>query len=158
VRRGWRNVREAGRVQLLATFVVLCAALFIARFSWVLPDGAEPTPLTSEAERAFYDLRAYYAADLVEQDDRVVLVVYTDQTLINAQKRSPLDRGILARALRNLDGMGAKAFGIDILFDQPQNEDAELIEALHDTMDSRNAKALVLRIDSPGGGISASRQ
>jgi adenylate cyclase len=130
VRRGWRNVREAGGVQLLATFVVLCAALFIARFSWVLPDGAEPTPLTSEAERAFYDLRAYYAADLVEQDDRVVLVVYTDQTLINAQKRSPLDRGILARALRNLDGMGAKAIGIDILFDQPQDEDAELIEAL----------------------------
>lgn len=128
--RGWRNVREAGGVQLLATFVVLCAALFIARFSWVLPNGDVPTPLTSEAERAFYDLRAYYAADLVEQDPRVVLVVYTDQTLISAQKRSPLDRGILARTLRNLDGMGAKAIGIDILFDQPQDEDAELIETL----------------------------
>ncbi|MDC8754019.1 adenylate/guanylate cyclase domain-containing protein [Erythrobacter sp. sf7] len=130
LRRGWRNVREAGGVQLLATFVVLCMALFIARFSWVLPDGDVPTPLTSEAERAFYDLRAYYAADLVEQDSRVVLVVYTDQTLIKAQKRSPLDRGMLARTLRNLDGMGAKAIGIDILFDQPQDEDAELIETL----------------------------
>lgn len=130
IRRGWRNVREAGGVQLLATFVVLCAALFIARYSWVLPDGVEPTPLTSEAERAFYDLRAYYAADLVEQDPRVVLVVYTDQTLINAQKRSPLDRGMLARALRNIDAMGAKGIGIDILFDQPQDEDAELIETL----------------------------
>jgi adenylate cyclase len=130
LRRGWRNVREAGGVQLLATFVVLCAALFIARYSWVLPGGNVPTPLTSESERAFYDLRAYYAADLVEQDDRVVLVVYTDQTLIKAQKRSPLDRGILARTLRNLDGMGAKAIGIDILFDQPQDEDAELLETL----------------------------
>lgn len=130
LRRGWRNVREAGGVQLLATLVVLCAALFIARFSWVLPGGEVPTPLTSEAERAFYDLRAYYAADLVEQDPRVVLVVYTDQTLINARKRSPLDRGMLARTLRNLDQMGAKAIGIDILFDQPQDEDAELIEAL----------------------------
>ena len=88
--RGWRNVREAGGVQLLGTLVVLAAALFIARFSWVLPDGVEPTPLTSEAERAFYDLRAYYAADLVAQDPRVVLVVYTDQTLIKARKRSPL--------------------------------------------------------------------
>lgn len=130
LRRGWRNVREAGGVQLLATFVVLCAALFIARFSWVLPGGDVPTPLTSEAERAFYDLRAYYAADLVEQDSRIVLVVYTDQTLINAQKRSPLDRGMLARALGNIDAMGAKAIGIDILFDQPQDEDAELIETL----------------------------
>ncbi|WP_296717500.1 adenylate/guanylate cyclase domain-containing protein [Erythrobacter sp.] len=130
LRRGWRNVREAGGVQLAATLVVLCAALFIARFSWVLPDGAEPTPLTSEAERALYDLRAYYAADLVEQDSRVVLVVYTDQTLIKARKRSPLDRGVLARTLRNLDGMGAKAIGIDILFDQPQDEDDQLIETL----------------------------
>jgi adenylate cyclase len=128
--RGWRNVREAGGVQLAATFVVLCAALFIARFSWVLPDGAEPTPLTSEAERALYDLRAYYAADLVEQDSRIVLMVYTDQTLIKARKRSPLDRGLLARTLRNLDGMGAKAIGIDILFDQPQDEDDELIATL----------------------------
>jgi adenylate cyclase len=130
LRRGWRNVRAAGSVQLFATLLVLCAAVFIARFSWVLPGGAVPTPLTSEAERAFYDLRAYYAADLVAQDPRIVLVVYTDQTLINARKRSPLDRGILARALRNLDQMGAKAIGIDILFDQPQDEDPELIAAL----------------------------
>jgi adenylate cyclase len=129
IARGWRNVREAGGVQLLATLVVLGAALFIARFSWVLP-GGEPTPLTSEAERAFYDLRAYYAADLAPQDPRIVLVVYTDQTLINARKRSPLDRGMLARTLRNLDTMGAKAIGIDILFDQPQDEDEDLLAAL----------------------------
>jgi adenylate cyclase len=130
--RGWRNVREVGGVQLAGTVLVLLAALFIARFSWVLPDGAEPTPLTSEAERAFYDLRAYYAADLVGQDARIVLVVYTDQTLINARKRSPLDRGMLARTLRNLDAMGARAIGIDILFDQPQDEDEELVAALRD--------------------------
>jgi adenylate cyclase len=130
ITRGWRNVREAGGVQLGATVLLLLAALFIARFSWVLPDGKVPTPLTGEAERALYDLRAYYAADLVDQDERIVMVVYTDQTLMAARKRSPLDRGLLARALRNLDGMGAKAIGIDILFDQPQDEDAELIAAL----------------------------
>ncbi len=130
ITRGWRNVREAGGVQLGATVVLLLAALFIARFSWVLPDGKVPTPLTGEAERALYDLRAYYAADLVDQDERIVMVVYTDQTLIAARKRSPLDRGLLARTLRNLDGMGAKAIGIDILFDQPQDEDADLIAAL----------------------------
>lgn len=130
IARGWRNVREAGALQLAATLLVLLAALFIARFSWVLPDGQVPTPLTSEAERAFYDLRAYYAADLAPQDPRIVLVVYTDQTLINARKRSPLDRGMLARTLRNLDTMGAKAIGIDILFDQPQDEDEELIATL----------------------------
>ena len=130
LRRGWRNVREAGTVQLALTVMLLGLALLIARYSWVLPDGSEPTPLTSEAERAFYDLRAYYAADLVEEDKRVVLVVYTDQTLIAARKRSPLDRGLLAKTLRTLDTFEPKAIGIDILFDQPQDEDEELIATL----------------------------
>lgn len=128
--RVWRNVREAGTVQLGLTVMLMCVAVFIARYSWVLPIGAEPTPLTSEAERALYDLRAYYSADLVEEDKRVVLVVYTDQTLIAARKRSPLDRGLLAKTLRTLDTFEPKAIGIDILFDQPQDEDEELIAAL----------------------------
>ncbi len=129
--RGWRNVRAAGAVQLVGTILLVLLALFIARFSWNLPgtNGA-PTPLTSDAERALYDLRAYFTAPMVEQDDRIVLVVYDDQTLIRARKRSPLDRGLLARALTTIDGMGAKAIGIDILFDQPQDEDEELIAAL----------------------------
>ena len=46
------------------------------------------------------------------------------------RKRSPLDRGLLAKALRNIDKMGAKAIGIDILFDQPQDEDADLVSTL----------------------------
>ena len=130
IARGWRNIREAGNAQLALTVFLMCVALFIARYSWVLPDGSEPTPLTSEAERAFYDLRAYYSADLVEEDKRIVLVVYTDQTLIAARKRSPLDRGLLAKTLRTLDTFEPKAIGIDILFDQPQDEDEELIATL----------------------------
>ncbi|WP_086617071.1 adenylate/guanylate cyclase domain-containing protein [Erythrobacter tepidarius] len=130
LRRAWRNVREAGAAQLALTAFLICVALFIARYSWVLPGGSVPTPLTSEAERAFYDLRAYYAADLVEEDKRIVLVVYTDQTLIAARKRSPLDRGLLAKTLRTLDTFEPKAIGIDILFDQPQDEDEELIAVL----------------------------
>lgn len=128
--RSWRNLREAGGAQLALTLMLACLALFIARYSWVLPDGAEPTPLTSEAERALYDLRAYYSADLVAEDKRVVLVVYTDQTLIAARKRSPLDRGLLAKTLRTLDTFEPKAIGIDILFDQPQDEDDELVTTL----------------------------
>ncbi|MBU7579447.1 MAG: CHASE2 domain-containing protein, partial [Porphyrobacter sp.] len=128
--RGWRNVREAGNVQLGLTLMLACVALLIARYSWVLPGGDVPTPLTGEAERALYDLRAFYAADLVEEDKRVVLVVYTDQTLIAARKRSPLDRGLLAKALRTLDSFEPRAIGIDILFDQPQDEDDELVATL----------------------------
>jgi adenylate cyclase len=128
--RTWRTVRTAGGVQLGLTLMLMCLAVFIARYSWVLPGDSVPTPLISEAERALYDLRAYYAADLVDEDKRVVLVVYTDQTLIAARKRSPLDRGLLAKTLRTLDTFEPKAIGIDILFDQPQDEDEELIATL----------------------------
>lgn len=128
--RNVRGLREAGTVQLIATILFVLFSIFIARYSWALPGGEEPTAITSDAERALYDTRAYLAADLVEQDDRIVLVVFDDQSLINLEKRSPLPRGALAEALRNLDAMGAKAIGIDILFDQPQSEDIDLVETL----------------------------
>ncbi|BDI61680.1 adenylate/guanylate cyclase domain-containing protein [Qipengyuania nanhaisediminis] len=128
--RGWRSVREAGKLQLAATCALVLIAIFIARYSWMLPAGLGATPLTSDAEQGLYDMRAWLAAELVEQDERISLVVYDDQALINLEKRSPLPRDALAEALRNLDTMGAKAIGIDILFDQPQAEDQQLIDAL----------------------------
>ena len=121
--RGWRNIREAGPRRLTLTALLLVAALLLARFSWALP-------ATDSLERALFDLRSYQTAEKVLNDERILIVAYTDKTLINARKRSPLDRGLLARALRNIDTMGARAIGIDILFDQPQDEDQELIATL----------------------------
>src|SRR5690606_29880244 len=131
--RGWRSVREAGSRRLALTALLLIAALLLARFSWSYPaTGGEErtTPITGQAEQALYDVRSFIFAPQVAQDERILLIVYNDQTLINARKRSPLDRGLLATTLRNIDGLGAKAIGIDILFDQPQDEDEDLIETL----------------------------
>ena len=50
-------------------------------------------PLSSDAERALYDLRFYRTAErMLEQDPRIVLVTYNDETLRELGKRSPLDR------------------------------------------------------------------
>ena len=119
LRRIWQ---DTGLLRLGFTVLLLGIALLIARFSWDIP-------LVVQAERSFYDLRATAFAPRTEQDDRIVMVVYNDQTLIDTRKRSPLDRATLAQALTALDDMGAKSIGIDILFDQPQDEDAELIAA-----------------------------
>jgi adenylate cyclase len=121
--RGWHGLKAAGPRRLAATGVLLLAALLLARLTWFIPG-------TDEAETSLYDFRSYLLAEQVQQDERILLVVYNDQTLISARKRSPLDRGLLAEALRNLDAIGAKAIGIDILFDQPQDEDEELVETL----------------------------
>ncbi|KKW91984.1 guanylate cyclase [Sphingobium chungbukense] len=133
-RRGARVVRDAGRWRLASTLIVLLLALFVAGWDWNRPlDGvsSQREIPTADAERGLYDWRAATFAPRVAQDPRILMVVYDDQTLIATRKRSPLDRGLLARALRNIDAMGAKSIGIDILFDQPQDEDAELLAALH---------------------------
>jgi adenylate cyclase len=116
-----RALRQIGPVRLVATALFLLLALYLARYSWTLP-------LAGDAERALYDMRFVAAAKKIEQDDRIVLVTYNDETLMKLGKRSPLDRRMLAEALRALDGLGPKAIGIDILFDQPQAEDPLLLE------------------------------
>lgn len=115
-----RLFRQLGPGRLAATILFLIAALLIARFSWHLP-------LAAQAERALYDLRLSFSAEKVDPDPRIVMVVYNDDTLIETRKRSPLDRATLSRALANLDKMGARAIGIDILIDQPQDEDEQLL-------------------------------
>ncbi len=116
-------MREAGPQRLVLTGLLLVLAVLVARYAWIIP-------VLGDAEARLFDSRAFELAERVDNDPRVVMVVYDDNTLINLRKRSPLDRGTLAATLRNLDGMGAKAIGIDILFDQPQDEDEELIATL----------------------------
>jgi adenylate cyclase len=125
VKELWRRVRQVGALRLGATFLVLALALLAARYSWGLPFAAD-------AERGLYDLRFGWAAQqrAVAQDPRIVLIVYNDQTLETLGKRSPLDRKMLAGALRTLDTMRPKAIGIDILIDQAQPEDPQLIATM----------------------------
>lgn len=114
-----------------ALVLLILLGIFAARFAW-------QTPLLMEAERALHDLRVMVLAPRVDQDPRISLVVYTDETLRASGKRSPLDRKILADALRSIDAMRPKAIGIDILIDQPQPEDEYLLQVL------RNMKTPVL--------------
>ncbi|PQM26786.1 adenylate/guanylate cyclase domain-containing protein [Sphingopyxis lindanitolerans] len=114
-----RLVTQLGPSRMVATILFLIVATLFARLSWQMP-------LVGDAERALYDARATLMAPHVGQDKRIVMVTYNDQTLFNSGIRSPLDRTILANALGNLDQMGAKAIGIDIVFDSPRPDDALL--------------------------------
>ncbi|HEX8622312.1 MAG TPA: adenylate/guanylate cyclase domain-containing protein [Allosphingosinicella sp.] len=118
-----RALRQIGWARLAGTAVFVAVALLLARYAWNVP-------LVSDAERALYDIRFTRSAARTVQDERIVLVTYDDQTLQALQKRSPLDRRVLAGALATLDSMGPKAVGIDILLDQPQAEDPQLLAAL----------------------------
>jgi adenylate cyclase len=132
-----RDLSKIPLIRLLFTILFVVLAIFLARFSWQLPftgkDG-QPVriPIVIDAERALYDVRSLFAglSHPVDQDQRILMVTYNQDTLAATGKRSPLDRAILARALTSLDAMGAKGIGIDILIDQAQPEDEQLIAAL----------------------------
>ncbi|QLC23982.1 CHASE2 domain-containing protein [Parasphingopyxis algicola] len=117
--------REVGPLRLSASAVLLILAVLIARLSWALP-------FTDEIERVLFDVRASYAMERAEQDERITIVTYEEDTLLNTGVRSPLDREILANALRSLDAMQPRAIAIDILIDQPTANDDLLVAALND--------------------------
>lgn len=107
--------------RLLATVFFLIVALLIARYSWSLP-------FTQDIERVLFDVRATYAQDRVDEDERITIIVYDSDTLFNTGIRSPVDRVIMAQALANLDAMNPRGIAIDILYDMPTAHDAQLIE------------------------------
>src|SRR5690554_740783 len=113
---------QLGPIRLGSTLLFLVLALLMARFSW-------STPLIQDAERALYDMRASVFAPVVEKEDRIVMVVYNEDTLKLTGQRSPVDRTILAQALETIDKAEPKSIGIDILFDMPQDDDALLLES-----------------------------
>jgi adenylate cyclase len=66
------------------------------------------------------------------QDDRLVVVAITEQTISKLPYRSPVDRGFLAQLVTVIDAAEPSAIGIDILFDQASEleKDKELIDTL----------------------------
>ena len=147
-----RDLKRVPILRMAATAFIIVWAILFARFSWEAPISVEADrqgaiewhfpprageprqtiPIATDAERALFDLRQAFGErrHKVDQDPRIILIPYTQDTLRNTAKRSPLDRAILARALANLDAMGAKAIGIDILIDQPQPEDPQILAAM----------------------------
>ena len=114
-----RLVTQLGPARMVGTLLFLAFSVLVARQSWDMP-------LAGDAERALYDSRAAMMAEHVAQDPRIVMITYTDETVFNTGLRSPLDRSLLTAALANIDAMGAKAIGIDILYDAPRPDDDAL--------------------------------
>ena len=147
-----RDLKRVPVIRLATTAFIIMWAILFARFSWEAPisvtfgpnkaaewhfpprEGVprQTIPIATDAERALFDLRQAFGErqNKVEQDPRIILITYTQDTLRNTAKRSPLDRAILAKALTNIDAMGAKSIGIDILIDQPQPEDPQILAAM----------------------------
>jgi adenylate cyclase len=141
-----RLFNQLGPIRMGSTVLFLIIAIFVARFSW-------DTPLIQEAERALYDLRASVFAPAVETEDRIVMIVYDEETLKLTGQRSPVDRTILAQALESIDSAKPKAIGIDILFTMPQDDD-ELLLSTFEKMETPTYLAYADPEQTPEIGFS----
>ncbi len=103
-----------------AALIILTTAISVGSFHTV--------SLLSHTEQIIDDIRSVALLPREPQDDKVVIVAVTEDTLAQFPYRSPVDREFLSRLLQTLAQRGARAIGIDVLFDQPteSTKDAQL--------------------------------
>jgi len=90
-----------------------------------------PSPLAA-AEGLIRAVAFHLLAPAQPQSRDIAIIAITDGTLAKLPYRSPIDRRFLAELISGLGGSGARAIGVDIVFDQPTEpeKDAALRAAL----------------------------
>jgi class 3 adenylate cyclase/CHASE2 domain-containing sensor protein len=81
--------------------------------------GARFINVMAVAENWTSDLRVGFLNPWTEQNSDIVILTITENTLALLPYRSPLDRQVIGGVLERLKIAGARAVGLDILFDQP---------------------------------------
>src|SRR5215467_4042935 len=107
------------------TFALAMTLVFQAAILW--------SPLRLRLEHQLADWRTALMSDRGRtQHPRLAIVLIDDKTLSREPYTLPIDRRILARLVRALDELGAKAIGLDFLFYRPTepDKDAELASAI----------------------------
>lgn len=104
------------------------AALML--FALLLPFLTPAVPLADDLERGIHDIYRYALAQRGGYDPDIALVLYNDQVARSAQRTSPVDRALLARALTQIAAAGPRAIAIDMAFVQATADQPALIAAL----------------------------
>jgi len=94
----------------------LALLVAVVAFTLALPHFFVPL---QAIENWVSDLFSVFASPPEAQNQDVVVLTLTEDTLAQFPYRSPVDRVFLADLLRHVDEAGARAIGFDVLFDQP---------------------------------------
>ncbi len=123
-------MRQATLRQRIATgariALILAAAILAAEL------GVHPPSPLAAAERLFEATAFRFFAPVQPQDERIVIIAITEDTLDLFPYRSPIDRIFLAGLLDQLVSAGVAAIGLDVLLDRPTEpaKDAGLRQAI----------------------------
>jgi len=119
------------RVSILTLLVALAfAALAGTSLTWL---GYQGLMIFQAPDKFAYDWRhALLSKREPTSRSDLALVMVADETLWAYPFQQPINRRLLASLVRALDQAGAKAIGIDLIFDRPTNpeHDQELINAI----------------------------
>lgn len=117
----------------LPAMALLLALVSAAAIAAGLAAVSINTALLKSLEHWTTDWRTALLADrATTQHPKVAVVLIDDDSVFGLPYRSPIDRGLLARLVEALDKAGARAIGLDFLFDQPTepDKDQQLIGAI----------------------------
>ena len=119
-----QNRRAFSSTAVPAAVAIICAGVAIA--------AIDNIAVLTSADRFVEDWQVAALAPAEPQDKDIVIVAVTEDTLAQFPYRSPVDREFIAKLLTTLEARGAKAIGVDFLFDQPteQTKDDQLKRVL----------------------------
>jgi adenylate cyclase len=121
---GGARGRSLKRLGLTVVFAFLLAVV-----SLVL-DRLNIAPVET-VDRLIGDYRiALLSPQAPRQRSDIAIVLITEETLLDYDSRSPIDRGLLAEMIRAIDAAGPKAIGLDFIFDRRTKQDSALLAAI----------------------------
>ncbi|MBU3694861.1 MAG: adenylate/guanylate cyclase domain-containing protein [Rhodocyclaceae bacterium] len=106
----------------------LATAVGVAVLATVLAAAATKyLTFLSSLENIAADIRIAALQPPMPQSKDIVIAGITEETVTQFPYRSPVDRAFLAKLLKTLEKKGAKAIGVDVLFDQPTEPDKDAL-------------------------------
>lgn len=119
------------RVRAIRGAVVAFIAVLVAGLGVVL--HRFDLPLVDTFDRHVGDWRiALGSPKAAAQRQDIAIVLITERTLLDYESRSPIDRALLAKLVREIDAARPKAIGLDIIFDRRTRHDEPLFTALRE--------------------------
>lgn len=95
-----------------------------------IPFAGQSLPIIPSADKVIHDLYRYWLAPEAANDPDITLLLYNDAVARKTGRTTPVDRALLAAALRVVEQSGARAIGIDMIFIQPTDDEDVLIDTL----------------------------
>ena len=128
------------------TLRILLGLIYVGALSAGLFFLPRMAPTLLEVEHWTADWRSALFSDQIEsQYPDIAVITISEETLADYPYRSPIDRGLLERLVKFADRAGAKAIGLDIIFDQPTEVMKD--KNLHDAFNKAQTKIVLGALD-----------